>query len=1240
MVAFGTMRVAWLCGCLAGLSLVRPAAAESLLPDRGFESLADEASSPWRLTVDAGGVAERVPAPGFQGLPLHLRAAAVAQEIDLPAGLYELAAIAWGDGELTLAASGVGERTQRLTRQHGTHGFLFACPPGRTRLSARIRGDGFLRALALRAATADQARAWQRAEESRRQFGFATTSPQRPAPGAAAPDFSGAPLPLAGMTARAVLDDPRMNTGNVRNVERLVDWLGANGFERLDADRLAAWVRERIDARSAYGSVIVLCRAIGPATLLEGPPAEPLWLEYLRAGGRIVSVGDLPFYNNEYAAIRPLMPDAAERGIGLLGLDAGWHSPFWGVGDRPVTRSDAAEAWGLETVDTSITGFPVEAVSLAFGTFTTAADGRPGATTWFRNVRADAPWSGLIRMQQAFDGNDDAALRDVWRAAHHVGRPVPVPRLPPRIVPADAGLTLVVAAGGLKGRHEWVRGEAVTATATLTDRVAADAIRFSLGRAGGVGVGQTVPIAGDGATFTFDTGPWAEGAYELSATALRQRREILTVRRRVGVHTVRPRDFQWSIWHQAGANLERAARECADIAAARMDVLLTRATGDDVDAAIAAGVGFGLRLDADRTGGEPVDFATQPELFRLDPQGKPVATAYSGGRPALGISHPRIRAHAAESIGRAVAAVAGIPAFRPYVLCNDDYSVNYGWDYAPHVLDAFRRDTGREAPRTRPEPPPPGALPDDHPWLQWFEWTLRNVDGGFNRAETAAATAARSDVRIGPIPGAMQIPLVSLWEPAQYPPYSFGADGFNLVASYYYNTFWQPVLTTTFWMEAGAMGNRDLPQLNMPDALGSAGYTRNNFYHALLGGVRGLAYFSYRHRSAAAWGELQRLGDVVERIGPVQAALGPATRDVALVNSLATGCFDPQHALDQTYAYHNLMQAHYDVRLVCEEELTRGAEVGARALVLTRVKWLRQSAYDALCRHAAGGGLVLLDASVPFDLPGAKRIAIDLATGAPGPVGAVRGPGLADYGLRDRIEAIRAAVSVHLPPTLACADVRLVWGRFATNGVSYAWFVNALDGAEFGKCRAWAGAGHPGARTPEKLAELGAWEQAQMEAGPYEVEVSLPRRDGVPVDLVAMRPVPCTVRDDTSTLTLRMDRFGGCLVAWLAAPARTLTLAAPAAVRPADRATFTVTVRGRAADGGAEVAERGVIPWVFTLRDPGGQEHPLSGVRALNDGAATVEWTPARNDVEGVWTVEAAELATGARAVSEFTLRR
>jgi len=54
-----------------------------------------------------------------------------------------------------------------------------------------------------------------------------------------------------------------------------------------------------------------------------------------------------------------------------------------------------------------------------------------------------------------------------------------------------------------------------------------------------------------------------------------------------------------------------------------------------------------------------------------------------------------------------------------------------------------------------------GAIPDNNPWVAMVPMgRLIHVVGAYNKAETEGALQARPDVRIGPIPGGNDDPLV------------------------------------------------------------------------------------------------------------------------------------------------------------------------------------------------------------------------------------------------------------------------------------------------------------------------------------------------------------------------------------------------------------------------------------------------------------------------------------------------
>lgn len=755
----------------------------------------------WAIITGKGGSGEPAMAGDGKSPALQLKNATAAQAVTLPAGLFELTVQARGQGELLLSVSGAGERSQLLGKDWGTYGYLFETDAGERAVTLRVTVDGTLAAAAIRPATEEQKTAWTLEKKSLEQFGFITVSAQRPSPGSAPLQFAGNVKPLEAMTRLAVLDEPRLNIHHAVNVDRLVGWLGDHGFERLDGLKLPAWMTERIERGEAYGSVVVLARGVTPAQLFEGPDdSKPLWLEYLRNGGRIVHVGNVPLGISESPLVKPDTVNSEARGMGLLNLQHAWHSPYCGQTGLSVTLAPAAKQWGIETVSGSWVGMPVENVSLAFNVFTVPLNGKQGASDWFRNVRPDMPWSGLVRLLFDFDGNNDAALRTIWRAAHYAGKPVAVPAVPPVVLPPPPRIRIFTTAGGMEGRHEFVRGEEVKIRVTVDAALKATDIRLELLQDGKALFSQTQPATN--AQFLLDTAPFADSAYSLRAVVLQGDQAVDTNTETLGIRYLPPENFNFEIGYGTGANPRRDDLETADIRDAGMELIISLRDVPTVDVAVRNHAGFSVRLmpARDRVGDRKATFEENPEYFRLGPDGKPMAdTGYSGERPMLGISHPEIREAAAKAMERGVREVAALPSFRPYVQCNDDFSSIYGWDYAPHVLAAFKADTGLESPRRMELPPKLGAIPDNNAWLQWFEWTQINVCGAYNKAETEGVLKARADARIGPFPGGMMLPLVSMWQPAQYPPYNFGKNGFNLISSYYYNRYWQPVMTTTFW---------------------------------------------------------------------------------------------------------------------------------------------------------------------------------------------------------------------------------------------------------------------------------------------------------------------------------------------------------------------------------------------------------------------------------------------------------
>jgi hypothetical protein len=413
-------------------------------------------------------------------------------------------------------------------------------------------------------------------------------------------------------------------------------------------------------------------------------------------------------------------------------------------------------------------------------------------------------------------------------------------------------------------------------------------------------------------------------------------------------------------------------------------------------------------------------------------------------------------------------------------------------------------------------------------------------------------------------------------------------------------------------------------------------YTRNNLFHLLAGGVRGLSYFTHDSRTKEAWAEMNRVTPHIRRIEPVQARIQPRGRRVALMHSVTSDIFNQGNWLLLPYAYANLIQAHYDVDIICEEEVLDGICKDYDAVLLYRTMYLRQSVYDALAKQAKEGAKIYLDTSVPFDIPGCKRLNVDIGMGKLAskdlpPEGAhVATPGPQDYGYPERIKAVADTMKQILPPMFECEDERIVAHPFEIDGVKYIWFVNALSGEEYRMCQNRMQA----LRTDEAKQEVIDWEKKELREHPtFEAELRFTSLSGVPYDLWKGGRVDVRSEDGKAVLPVSMDRFGGTLIAFYPRPIAAVTLNAPKEAKPMQ----TVSIEANVSDEGGAVS--GCVPVEIKLIRPDSELSPLSRVVGTEKGKASINWTPAVNDPMGKWQVTATELASGKTISAEIELK-
>lgn len=81
-----------------------------------------------------------------------------------------------------------------------------------------------------------------------------------------------------------------------QNSLAMTEFLQKNGFTVMNADTLSKWMDNCLKSNSSYGSVVVLSQDAVPYTICHEPSTNAQVRFYLDSGGKIVWVGDAPFW--------------------------------------------------------------------------------------------------------------------------------------------------------------------------------------------------------------------------------------------------------------------------------------------------------------------------------------------------------------------------------------------------------------------------------------------------------------------------------------------------------------------------------------------------------------------------------------------------------------------------------------------------------------------------------------------------------------------------------------------------------------------------------------------------------------------------------------------------------------------------------------------------------------------------------------------------------------------------------
>ena len=1232
------------------------------LADPGFESLAGKTASrrgapgAWRIPTGRAHVDgievtghKRFARSGQAGLRLRMaswgRLAAVQQTLAaLPKGLYELRVWAKGKGFIMLAA----DRTRRrgaLTDRWAAYSLAFEqAQPGSKSLTILADKDAQVDDASLTPLPAPRVAAWRKQEQARARYGFVPDglSAQSPQPGV---------TPLRGAFVdgpvtwrdKVVFYDDRYDAAWSFNPDILADYLASNGFRRLGAVGLGEWMKQAT-RDGAYGTVCVMTHGVCPASVFDDKPAKSPIGQYLEAGGRVVWLGDVPLMYIQDEVHPQMFTKAAWTA--QLGVRGGWAVGCWSNKGQ-VRITPIGKAWGLGSAGGAVIATYAEDVTAVLSGFYGDYAGANLAVAWLKTYNPRYPWSGFLYALRAHRMDNPRLQESVYRLALYTGQPVTAPPGIPKQRADEAPLRVVLDAP--RDRRCYYRGETIPVRLEAAKQSPKGQPRLS------------VVIVRDGRTFargdvaspvpkgptqtTVRTADLACGGYHLrvlaSGKALWETPVTLCPRRADPT-------FFYAVSGGASKNPYRQELILKDLAGNAMHIgsATTHMPSTMLDAALKHGLRFAMRAH----GADKLTDKEREAALRRGPNGEKIAGAWEGGRPVLGLAHPTLRQRRAQDMAKQVKELSAWPGAWPRCHTNDDFSMYYGFDFSDEVKRQFKQKTGLDVPvppelaklgkkfrNWRTIDRPKGVVPDDDPWLQYSIFCTRDIGGGYNKALTEACTKSVPEMKVGPVPGSMQLPL---WCQGQYPPHQFGPGGFNLGYYYYYLCYWQPLMGNMYWDEVARLSNRDLEVWVMPDCqtYKEPSYVRNTFFLHLAGGCQGLNYYAYTEATPVSWKELGRLGNtIVKPLYPFLGKLRPARARAGWLLPYTHWAHMWLYATSAVYPYANLKGAHLDVEPTCEEEAISGDIKRYKAILLWHVEWMRASAVKALEQYIARGGVVLADATTTVPIKGAVRLPVDLAMGTgktkPHEDPRFGHPGILDYLHPSRVGAIRKAVEPYVTPWADCDDPALVTRRHEYRGVTYLWLVNIHTREEYEHVRPRIAAGARPKDAERARKEAYDYLLRRTQGKRFTRQVTIPPGPRAAYDVIRGKRVPLRQVGVRLGFTADMERLGGMLVALYPEPIARVVVTAPPTVRRGGQCHLTVTVVGAS---GKPIA--GTQPLRVEVRTPTGVWPEVTGAHATDDGAWRAVLNPARNDPSGCWQVRVTEWCSGVTGETSVTV--
>ncbi len=1205
------------------------------LPDKSSAGL-QATDSGWQVT--AGEIVERDKAAVLSAGTELKRTAS------LKPGLYELQIKGSGNGMFTISG-GVRKRTIQAAGEPGIYGLLFeVTQAGNVEFTLKYKGSRTNRfviaSTVLVPADAERQAAWAAAKKSYELLGYFGTDPQRRAPGSAkasgvAAVFSREEIERSAIRETVVFHDSGYDAVWVDGDAEVAAFFTRRGLAARNAVETEAWLKARSEGDKGVGSSIIFTMGTAPANIVYQPYDDCLLAKYLRAGGRVVWMANLPMVIGQGVS-GPTFSNTTEAGgsggapaEAMLGLSRD-KQIFYGVPGPTFTA--AAKAWGLEPGLSLVRPFHAGGVTVPFVTDPKGDYCGVGLVS----LRGDVPFSGLIFVPDQASPKNEALLRNVYRFARYSGKPV---EIPPVATSSEWTLPLEVSLrfGSENQRMVYLRGETVPLVLrihSLKPGIGRIQVSYALREGDAILCKGTSEISvatqeKDESLGYLNLSDLRAGRYMLTVT-IDSNGKTLELSRELRIAPLPDhRGTHVAIWCSASTKMKRTEDLLDDLEAHNLAPLFADKLALGRDLALWYGFSFSTRRH-----GQAENVQNPPGYSndRLGSSGQILKVRSQGDkRASKGYASPLRRQAEADDFKTQIEFDNIFPAFRQRTVTADDYSQWFGLDYNRYAVEGFRACYGFEPPRPKGSEDPYctvsieralGIIPDDDPWIQLNRYWSETLGDSGRRLSQAMEAATGGAGKVGPVPGGMQLPLLNMAS-GQYPPFNFGAkNGFNLSSFYYYNSFWQPLLTHLWWLECARMGNRGIEQWMMPDCyqLHFESFYRNSFWLMMAGGVHGLPYFHYPERQPEPMNALKDFGALSRRYGLMLEQLRPAQKKVAMLVPFENVTYRVENGYGMAYPFMNLLLAKIDVEPVSPDELDVNNIRSYDTVVLGQTKWLKAGTVKMLEDYIANGGKVVLDSITAAAIPVKGAATLGFPFGE---------EGVTQYGRAEAIARVRQAMLPIARPPVDC-DQPYVTVRRAVlpDGTPGAWLASNLTQDEYAKLKAAKDANPTEARALED--KLGYRREI--------VNTTLAREDDgrIPFDVFGGRALEATRAGGRMTVKIDIPKWEGKLLVFLPSlPSKLEIAGVPSETKPGMPVHLEFSVCDKT---GAAISTP--MPLQLTVRDPQGKENREYSRRLLTDkGRASTSFTFASNDLEGVWVLEIQDVLTGIKATRELRMK-